>query len=102
MIDDAVRSQIQATKSKLTKTQQNAKSSHLTTLRSKKIAELSEAIANSTLNNVDGRNLIMFSQHLKSAKKKGDMLPVVPTRRRKWNCYEKKLTTNNTIIVKIL
>lgn len=97
MIDDAVRSQIQATKLKLTKYQQNAKSSHLTTLRSKKIAELSEAIANSTLNNVDGSNLILFSQHLKNAKKKGDMLPGGTYETKEMELLREKTTTNKTI-----
>ena len=72
MLDKAYVNQMKGTK--LTSSDANERSLHLKTLRSRKLSELYDAIAKSKQDNVDGHKLQLIFQHLKDAKKKGDML----------------------------
>jgi hypothetical protein len=69
MLDKAYVNQMKGTE--LTRSDATVRSSHLTTLRSRKLSELYDAIAKSKQDNVDGHKLQLIIQHLKDAKKKG-------------------------------
>ena len=81
MLDKAFANQMKGTE--LTGNDANVRSLHLTALRLQKISELYDAIAKSKQDNVDGHKLHLLIQHLKDAKKKGDMLQAS---RGLWNC----------------